>query len=432
MSSQTVISLSNWLRFVGWAAIGLILLGCLAGLFVERGMELDFANYYDAGHKARVGQFDDLFDPFAQIEEAAPLSHMSFTSAPLTSLLYVPMSMFPPSVALIMFKLQSALFIGLGLAMLYQYLRRFVADRQAARDQFFTIFWGGALLFQPFWTVFVVGGQVTPLVFAALVLALVHQTRGASVLPAACWVLAVAIKPVLAPGLLFLLIVSTGRFRLSVFAITAALAALSISIFGIDLHFVLVERILEESRILNPAHFNSNMFAWIEPLVLSPGDYATSPTMPVGLKLLTSGVRLVTIGGLIWLWMRHLRTGLRSAARQHFAIILALVFPLILTPVAWAHYLALLFIPLMSVFAFAHYYPARAKAVAGLAIITALMQNLILWWGVQRLTGLDDKLEMVLAATAKSLPMLLCVVIMFVWVRNYRETGHDPAWDLVL
>ena len=80
-------------RLIALAALALILALAVEGILRPRGLTLDFANFYDAGQKARAGEFAGLYDPMALIAGQPPFGNMSFFSAPLTSYFYVPVSL---------------------------------------------------------------------------------------------------------------------------------------------------------------------------------------------------------------------------------------------------------------------------------------------------------------------------------------------------
>ncbi|MFQ5621761.1 MAG: glycosyltransferase family 87 protein [Paracoccaceae bacterium] len=416
-------------RWIGYLSIGLVLLFCGAAFFLlNRGMYWDFANYYDAGQKVLAGQFNDLYDPFAKIDGQPPLSNMSFLSAPLTSVLYAPLALLEPASALVAFKVQSAVCYLVGLSILYFHLRRFVSGAPSSMARFFACFWTAALVFQPFWTVYVVGGQVTPFVFMLFVVALVQITRDKMIAAGAIWILCVAIKPAFAPGLVFLFVVLDNRFRASVLAFGSAAVLVSLGVFGVEPHLVLVARVLEESRNLNPAYFNSNMFAWLEPLWLSGEELNNLDFAPPGLKLVSTTLRLAVIAGLVLVYYRIRKSAPSPRAGRHVSVVFALVTPLVLTPIAWAHYLSVLFIPLMYVLADENSFSRSARVLVAIIVAVSLFQNLLLWQIYIHFFEVVTKGEYLAAGLVRSLPMLLTVALLFVWAPAFQRSYGSSAW----
>ena len=227
----------------------------------------------------------------------------------------------------------------------------------------------------PFWQIYWIGGQTTPMVLLLLLIALILYGKGQAALPAAVLVLAVAIKPFLAPGLVLLLILAETRLRLALVVIGSVVAAISVLAVGIEPHMAFVRKILSESDQLQAPQLNSNMLSWIEPLLLSIADYETLKSMPSGLKLMTIALRLLLVGVLIALYIRLRRASVPGMAKRHFLFIIAIFTALIVTPVAWAHYLSFLFIVPMFVFANGAHFPKWAKIFAAAMIVISVFQH---------------------------------------------------------
>ncbi|NKW72178.1 DUF2029 domain-containing protein, partial [Rhodobacteraceae bacterium R_SAG10] len=255
--------------------------------------------------------------------------------------LFTPFARFEPKIALVLFKVQSTLFIWAGLLVLYFHLRKFVGSGRERQIVFFAIFAGAALLFQPFWTVYRVGGQTTPLIFLLLLLGLIYFTAGRFWIAAACYVLVVLIKPVFAPGLALLFLFSATRFRFASVLLSAIAAAGSILWLGQDVHMFFLEKLTEQGSKFMTPYFNSNMFAWVEILLLKNTDITAIATLPNGIMLLTLTLRIATIAGLVVILIRLLRSDAERSAKRHFAFVVSMVVPMILSPVVWAHYVAI-------------------------------------------------------------------------------------------
>lgn len=181
------------LRALFWLSLLGILAGSIAGVLIERDIRGDFGNFYVAGQKALFGETEELYDNFALVQGKKPFSYMAFLSAPITSYLYVPLAIFEPHFAAILFKAAGTICLWLGLFLLYRHLRNMITDPSWYLP-FKALFTFSALLFQPFWSFYQVSGQTTPMVFLLLVLALVLRHRNHAVGPAICLVAVAAIS----------------------------------------------------------------------------------------------------------------------------------------------------------------------------------------------------------------------------------------------
>ena len=402
------------------------------GITRHRGLLLDFANFYDAGRKAALGQFDTLYDPFALIGGADPFGNMSFVSAPISSFAYIPLSGLEPVLAATIFKIIATASLFGALILLFLHLSQRFCDKDD-RVKFFAIFSVCSLFYMPFWQIYWIGGQTTPMVLLLLLIALILYGKGQAALPAAVLVLAVAIKPFLAPGLVLLLILAETRLRLALVVIGSVVAAISVLAVGIEPHMAFVRKILSESDQLQAPQLNSNMLSWIEPLFLSIADYETLKSMPSGLKLMTIALRLLLVGVLIALYIRLRRASVPGMAKRHFLFIIAIFTALIVTPVAWAHYLSFLFIVPMFVFANGAHFPKWAKIFAAAMIVISVFQHPFLLKKITVLfdagaggyLGIGNWNLLMLMSAIRSVPMILAFCLVTIWftsfIRSYQQ-----------
>ena len=151
-----------------WGLITLIAAGCIAGITVPAGLGWDFGNFYDAGRRVAAGQFADLYNPISQISGQPPQGSTGFFGTPLSALLYVPLAFFPARTALVLFKIQNVLAFAAVFILLLKFYRPFVSGTRLEFAQFNAIYAFLFLIFQPFWTIFRVGGQTTPTVLLLL------------------------------------------------------------------------------------------------------------------------------------------------------------------------------------------------------------------------------------------------------------------------
>lgn len=417
------------IRIAGWVAIAIILAATVHGILVHRGLGLDFANFYDAGRKARAGEFGGLYDPFATIAGEPPFSNMTFFSLPLTSYFYWPLAWMGPAKAATVFKIFSAVSVFAGLGLLYRHYQPFVRQDDRERALYFALFWIAAMFFQPFWSVFQIGGQTTPFLFLLFVLGLLSFEREQYVTTAMLMALAVCIKPAFGPGAALLFLFAPARFRVTALISAAVVLALSVLILGWSPHQAFLELMREESSKVPQPIYNSNMFAWVEPLLLPSDFYTSEKPMPLSLRLLTITLRLAVIA-LLALGAFRLRraAGDTRAARNHIFVVCMLA-SLVYSPVVWTHYLMMLFIPVVHFIAFRHLFPPIAWGVIATALFFAPIQNLLVLRQILKLPVVDATWFPLTVAGARSLTMLLLIagIILFrhAWMASYR----DKSWQ---
>ena len=416
-------------RSTGWIALGLVAALIVWGLAMPWGLGLDFANFYDAGHKASVGDFASLYDPFAMIGGKEPLGHMTFFSAPIVSILLTPMSLLPPHLATFVFKLSGTLAVLAGLVLLYRGSRRLVGAGTEDANAFFVLFALAMLLFQPFWTIYRVGGQTTPFVFLLLVLGHAAYLRGADATTALLFSAVVLIKPALAPAAILLFFLSVARFRVTAIMTAICVSVVSLLAFGLELHTTFVARVLEESSALLPPWKNSSPFSWLVPLFVDPEDYRRAGSVPVLANAVTTGLRLVMALALLWTLRSHLKLPLAGPARRHAIYVTGLMLMLAVSPVVWAHYLMFLFVPLAFLIAGREQLPKAAVATFALSTLLALFQSLIVVQQFEKLLGFDSMLEIVAGGLVKSAPALIFLSGYVILRSEIGRLLNAPGWD---
>lgn len=416
------------LRPVGWLALLMILALMAQGIYSPQGVLLDFANFYDAGQKARAGEFLTLYDPFALIRGAEPYGHMTFFSAPLTSYFYAPLAFFPPAQATILFKLLGALAEGIGLVLLYRHGRALAGPTDEDRGRFFGLYVGAALVFQPFWVFFAVGGQTSPFIFLLCVLAYLAHQQGQYVALAILFSVVVLIKPAFAPAAILLFFVSSWSFRWVALLCALAVGLVSVVLFGWDLHRAFLARVMEETRFASPPWMNSNPFSWLEPVFLPPEAYKSSTLLPPPVRHLLLGVRLLAAVALIVAMVRSRDRRIVQRASRFLIFSTAMALVLVVAPVVWSHYLVILFIPLTVLLAMRRHVSNLAWAGLVIGVIAALGQNLILLHWLVRVFGVDSSGSILALSVMKSLPVFLIVLVLILARRSLSRILHDPAW----
>jgi uncharacterized membrane protein len=359
-------------------ALGLIVVCVVAALVIPAGEGWDFANFYDTGRRVAAGQLRDIYDPTSLIAGAEPQGKMAFWGAPASAWLYVPLSFLPPDAAMIAFKLIAVLATTAALVLLYRLTREFVEDEPEARARFAVLFAFLVLLFQPFWTIYRVGGQTTPMALLLLVLAMTTYVRE-RYLAAAVWlVLMVLVKPAFLVIPVFLALVSGRRFLVSLVGVGAVAALGSIAIFGWPIHREFLEILRRGSEKPSPWPFNSSVY------IVADAFRTIKDSIPVrgsgGLfpGLLRVCLKLLVVGTFMAIMIQSYRESWPPARRRLFNFLMAIAFCLLISQVVWEHYLALLFIPLAFLVAAWHRLDRGAHRHIAAILALCVLQNLVL------------------------------------------------------
>jgi len=413
-------------QLVTGLAILFIVLGCTAGILIPAGLGWDFANFYDAGRIIAADQIDVLLKVDKGLIAGAPAQgNLDFWGTPLSAYLYTPLSRFSPEVALVLFKIENVLAYAIALVILFLHLRRFVSRDEISQWQFAALYVVLALLFQPFWTVFRVGGQTTATVFLLSCLALIAHGNLRYALSSCLFVAAVMIKPALSTGLLFLMLVSGWQFTLFVILYLSVLGVISVTAMGWDIQMEFISKMLSGADTTARWYYNSSIYTLVSEWqrgAVNP-DSAIFPAILVALKL-----AVVTTMAFIYARTRRLFNSER--ARAHFYFMLAIIFFLLISQTLWEHYLAFLFIPLAFLLA------SREQLRSGthwmiIAIVLCMpLQNLILVQLLQSWLSFDSLAVTLPVVILKTAPLWLTWLLLLTdhktIVRSY-PTGRPHA-----
>lgn len=395
-------------RRIATVSLTLIALGSLIGIIVPAGSGWDFANFYDAGRRAAAGDLADLYQAGAPIDGGSAAGDMMFWGAPVSSYLYAPLSVFSLDAALIAFKISNVLALYAALATLLFFYRRFTPDREV----FTVLFIVAALLFQPFWTIFRVGGQSTPFAFLLLCCALVTHPRERFFVSWACFAGAVMIKPILGPGLIFLLAFSGRRAFLAAIPVGIAFAAVSLLSTSWATHVEFLERLSSGGDFMRDWWFNS---AVAQPFFYVPALVGADPGE--GPHLLYRIMRWICAGAVLATTIRLVAGGvgrrLPTPAMLHLACLTALTLPVLIVPIAWEHYLAFLFPLFIFVLAGRPGMGGAATTLVAVAVVLALGQNLIFIMAVGEVVGWNRGVLGLTLSILKSAPAWLAIWLMW-------------------
>lgn len=409
----------NYLRWtLGFVVLTVV--GCIVGIAVPAGLGWDFANFYDAGRRVAAGQFADLYSPLSPIGGQPPQGSTGFFGAPLSAVFYVPLAFFPPRTALVVFKIQNVLAFGAIFAILLKFYRLFVSADARERARFTALFALLFLLYQPFWTIFRVGGQTTPTVLLMLSIGLIAHTVGRFWVSALCVVVAALIKPSLAPAVVFLACISELAFVWRIAALWVGAAAISLLLLGWPVHVSFVKQMLESLQWEYSWYYNSSMYVSLDIL---------RAHVHQGIFLaLTYALKAAVVITFVWFAWQSRRAHWTAAARRHLCFLLMMTFYLMWSPTVYEHYLSLLFPFLIYVVASSKDFSREALTLVALVFLFSIGQNLILVNWVRYGFEIDSLPELLFVALLKGAPLLLTLVLMWRHGRELLQSHHAPAW----
>lgn len=424
-SGREALHARRWRR-LALACCAAIVAGNLLGVMVDAGLRWDFGNFYDAGQKVRLHDTAGLYDKYATIAGHPPLANMLFVSPPLAAAFWAPLTLLPPIPAMRLFKLLDALALAASLLLLYRRGREQVPP--AHRDRYAGLFALTCLVFMPLWTIYRVGGQTTPFVLLAFVLALEARLRGRDALAAGLLVFAVVVKPAFAPALALLALTSGWPFLLWSGGLGLLAAGVSVLAFGWPLHQEYLDLLRAFSTNSVSWVFNSGLTTPIESLrVATEHTFTTNPRAPA-LTWVVNAMRVGIVGLFAWLTARALRELPDGAGRRALLFQLATLFALAIAPIAWEHYLTLLVIPFAHAIAHLEELPRKAAVVTAAAVAFGAWQFLSLVMLLWNAVGPANAAVQFAIGLAKCAPLLLMLVLFAAWrPAVYRSFSTRPA-----
>jgi hypothetical protein len=409
-------------------ALALLVLGCAVGIAVPAGLGWDFANFYDTGRRVAAGQLTDIYDPGTPIAGGPPSTALGFYGAPISAFLYAPLALLPPHAALVAFKLADTAALWAALWLLYRAGQGRIGADASARARFAARFALAALLFQPFWTIYRVGGQTTPFAFLLLTVGLLAHLRGRVVWASLCFGVAALIKPAFLLGYGFLGLLAGPRFIGASLLHGAWIGALSIALCGWPLHETFLAKMLANSGLIARWTYNSSL--WILPNEIAwwrAGPGAEAIALPRSLVWPLQAAILAGFAALAR-WTQY--ASLSPPARIHHAWALALTFFLLFSATAWEHYLAVLFLPVCFWLVSWDDAPAAVRRIVTSLIVLSLAQNLVFTIVLARVLA-GAGISLLLPALAlKAAPLALMAWLLArhraVWAATYQRTSWQP------
>jgi Glycosyltransferase family 87 len=416
------------LQRLTWLLVGLMLIGSLVGIVTPAGPGWDFGNFYDTGRRAAAGEIANLYDPDTLIAGEKPQGVMRFWGPPISAYLFVPMSWFSPMTALILFKIENVLVLAATFLILFRLYSRFVPGDDESRSRFAAIFAFLCLIFQPFWTVFRVGGQTTPTVVLLLTVALVFYAKAQFWESALCVCFAAILKPALAPLLAFLVCVSGMPFFLSAAGILVGAGLLSLVLLGWPIHLAFLNRVLKDSQQTFEWYSNSSLYVLLYNLRDVVGPASTTGSYRLLFLALGIGLKALALGTVVYLTLRSRRLVASTQARRHFAFLMAITFFLLWSSTLWEHYLAVLFLLLAYIVAASRYFSREALIIVGLIFLSAIGQNLILTLFLRDTFHFDSVTAHLGIALYKTAPLLLTVLLLWRHHDELFASYSHAAW----
>ncbi|MEO8198939.1 MAG: glycosyltransferase family 87 protein [Gemmatimonadota bacterium] len=396
--------------------LALIVLAAIAAVLIPAGRGWDFANFYDTGRRAAAGQLQDIYNPSALIGGGSPQGQMSFWGAPISAWFYAPLSLFPPHVALILLKLVASLAFAAGLLLLYREMLPFASQNGPTSFWFAPVFALLILLYQPFWTIYRVGGQTTPIVFLLLVLGLMCYLRDRIWAAAICMLFVVLVKPAFLFVPAFLGLVSGRRFFLALATVFLTTAAVSILLLGWPIHREFLEILRRGSGKPSPWPFNSSLY------IVADAFRNRAHSIPVPRSggwfpdFLRTIMKLMVLGTFVFLGAQSLGQEWTADRRRLFWYLLSVSFCLLISQVVWEHYLAVLFIPLSFLVALFPRMKFAERAHLGIILGLCVLQNLVLVLYVRDHLPVSSFAGLLIVSILKAGPLL--AYLGFLWFRR--------------
>ncbi|MEO8367656.1 MAG: glycosyltransferase 87 family protein [Candidatus Solibacter sp.] len=393
-------------------------IGMVLAILIPAGPGWDFANFYDAGHKIVAGQTADLYNSRVLIEGKPAEGHLPYYGTPISAVLLAPLGWLSPRAGLMAFKIQNTLALLLALWFLYRQHQPVAARAGLTRSQHQCLFLVAAALFQPFWTIFRVGGQTTPTLCLGFVLALGWLASGRLLAAAVSLVSVVAIKPAFVLVLAVLAVLAGVRFFLYAAGCGMAAGALSVLAMGWRIHQSFLQHITEQK--ISSWTYNSSLSVFADNLYVVVGPSSLWRALGLAVRLLAAALLIVA-------WLRGRRGVVSQGARLHWLFLTAVTAGVALMPIVWEHYLSVLFLPVAYLLALL---PGLERAQIRLLVLVcgfAATQNVVLILWLSDHLQLHSVPSVLVAAILKSAPLLLSTLLLWHARRQLITLYNDPG-----
>lgn len=403
-------------------------MGSLAGVVVPAGINWDFGNFYDAGRRVAAGEIGDLFAIRTPVAGGAPQGRTGFWGTPISAYLYVVLAPLPPLWAMLLFKLETAVFNLGALWLLYRSGTRFLPAGPEPAARYAAAFSAASLLFQPIWTAFRTGGQTTPSVFFCFALAVVAILEGHAFRAMLAIAAAALIKPSLITAVAFFTLVGYRRYLRHALVIFGAVGVLSLALMGFGIHEEFLRLMLRGLGKSVSWPYNSGLYVTFENLKLDnvtaewPRRYA-----PV-LDALRSALKIVVVALFAAIVYRSRARHWTPRARDHFNLSMAICFFLLFGHIVYEAYLTVLFVVLAYLIASEDRLGAGARRLVAWIVLLCVFQNITWIQLLEPFERFDGALELIAIGLFKSAPLILLLLLLSRHQRELLDSYEAPAW----
>jgi len=272
----------------------------------------------------------------------------SIVGFPISSYVFAPLGSMAPRDALLVFKAQAALLFALALFLLYQPFRN-VSKEFVHKATILPTFLVICLFYEPFWFVFAVGGQSTPLGLLFFVLFHRFYVQGDKLWAALFLSIAILLKPFLVPAVLIFVIAKDFRLLMNLMGWLIFAGGASVLVLGWSLHLEWLEQVRKIALQQLPPWWN-NSSIWS--LFYSISSVAQGGTLEAPERMNGWLTAIAAFRVLIVAWMFKLvhdvkTLNIETQQLRHQLVSLSILFALFFSDIIWPHYLAFLFIPLV-------------------------------------------------------------------------------------
>jgi hypothetical protein len=255
-----------------------------------------------------------------------------YVNLPAIALLFIPFALMEPYTAALVFSV-------IGLAALAAAMRLLIRD--ANRD---IVLWLFVLSGPLYYSIRI--GNTTHVLLIALIVAFDRLAAGRDRLAGGLLAAAALIKPPLALFLPYLLLRGRYSAALTMGAASAAVIALSLALYGIELHTFWLREFVVDQGASPIAAYNVQSVSGFLAHLLTRGHLRDWYPIPMGgafrtATLMISGGLVLAVAAVCW------RSGRPRSSEDWYAeLSLMLTLAVLVAPISWTHYYLLLLIPI--------------------------------------------------------------------------------------
>jgi len=299
---------------------------------------------------------------------------LGYIGFPISAYIFAPLAAFTPRQALLIFKVQCALFFVAALSLLYRSFQN-VATTRMRKDLILPLYLTICLFYEPFWFVFTVGGQATPINLLLFVLFHNFYVQKRSFWAAFFLSVGILIKPFFALILLIYVFALDSRFLRNLIVLLGLWSIFSISLLGWSLHMEWLNVIRDSTRGLAEPWWNNssilgffyNFWSWWHGATLGTAGEVHGLFMGV---IFTFKIFVIVL--FFWLVRNTQAQNLEPQQYRHQLVSLSIMFALLFSNICWPHYLAFLFVPVLFLLVTSHKLTRYGKVLVWLILLSTL------------------------------------------------------------